>query len=357
MRKIIIFLVLITINYSAVFSQTSGEDFDPVKRYDEILELNLPDKTNALIKKMVPKDELALYLPNLGSPLYEGWIEVDSAMIWEAGKENSFQPLPEDLLAELGAEKILRQIYEKGESGVQVTVYRFKNFAGAYSASTVFGKGSPAKLKVGKNVYESEDSLSFWKEKYFIDIRTAKAQDTETKGFTVLASQEISDKIENNYTKPVVAVQLPALNRIPGLNKYCLGPICCRQFFPQDALEIDPDNYKLSSAGGIITADYKLTDNPADDRKVTLILMRYEDKATPRLVYSTFFDFYKKKDKENKGVKLNVRDGIARVKNNKENYTMFKYKGNMFAAVYGSPDKNSGVKIIELIPWPVEITR
>lgn len=355
MIRLIIILSLFLLSTSSVFVQ-SEEVFDPAQRYDEILEEQEKLKdTLETVKAVTPKDELALFLPNLGSPLYEGWSEIGEAQIWEQGAQTNtdFSPLQEDLLREFKTQKVLRQTFGKGEFIVQITIYKFENFAGAYSASTILSGGKPVKLDVGKNVSESEGSLSFWKGNYFIEIKTPNEGITDTKEFIVLASKEISQKIKDDNQKPVVAVQLPALNRVPGFHKYCLGPLCCEIYFPKEVLEVGPENFELKSSGGIITADYKLSDNPADDRTVTLILSRYEDKQAPKLVYTNFLDFYRK----NEAYKVDIKDDFVKVKKDKKDYVFFKQQGNMFAAVYRSPDKKSGEKILDLVPWPIDITR
>jgi len=361
-RTVIIFLLLWLPFFSVVYSQTTDENFDPAARYDEIIEsLEQEKDMTSEVKQTIPKDEIAVLLPNLSSPLYEGWIESTNPLIWDSEREErereSFLPFSEELLSEFKAKKVIRQTYKKDQNVVQITLYRFDNFAGAYSASTVLSEGNPAKLKVGKNVFESDNSLSFWKGDYYVELRSPITINPEVKGFTVLASQEISDKIQDTHQKPVIAIQLPALNRVPGVMKYCLGPICCQKYFLSRVLEVDPAYLGLNQSGGVIAADYKVSDNPADDRIVTLVLSRYESNEAAHLVFGEYMDFYKKKEASNEEVKIDVNDGVVRVKNNKDDYTFFKQQGNIFGVAYGSTDKKAGQKVLELVPWPVEITR
>ena len=54
---------------------------------------------------------------------------------------------------------------------------------------------------------------------------------------------------------------------------------------------------------------------------------------------------------------MDIDDSILKVKNKKNDYTMLKQKGNLLAIVYGIVNKKSGERILDLIPWPVEITK
>ena len=175
--KITIFILLI-ISYNFILPALSQSDeneinYDPIKKYDEILngkaseptatpqekqEINIVtepiDKQSPEVKKEpTPKiDDLVLLLPVLNSGVYENWSKSGNEELWKIGNN-----LPEyitsshELLIELGLEKVLKQSYKKENHNVNVIIYKFTDFTGAYSAYTILHSGTNTKLKIGKN--------------------------------------------------------------------------------------------------------------------------------------------------------------------------------------------------------------
>lgn len=346
--------------FSMVLSQTN-EIKDPVKKYEEIIDLNkiIPSGAGLIEEeKVVPKDEILLLLPKLEDPLYQGWAILNEPVIWKVGDEPpNFVRLELDLLKDFGTEKILKQSYVKENHGVDLLIYKFRDFPSAYSAYTVLHEGAPTKLKVGKNACESQNLINFWKGSYFIDIRSTVINDSVAKEFIVLAGQDISKNISIDQPPPVVAVQLPALNRVPGSEKYCISTLCCLKVF--NLSNFDPTILNLANTGGVIIANYQLSNNPKekDNEIITLLLTRYLDKESAVLVFNSLKESYEVEKKENKDIDIDLQDETVTVKKQKNDYTMFKQKGNMLALVYGAVNKKSGEKILELVPWPIEITK
>ena len=54
-------------------------------------------------------------------------------------------------------------------------------------------------------------------------------------------------------------------------------------------------------------------------------------------------------------MKIEIEDSLVKVKNNKNNYTMLKQKGNLLAIAYNITNKKSGEQVLGLVPWPIEI--
>ena len=338
---------------SFTFCQTNEIKPDSVKTYDEIIDLNkAKTSTSAEASKPpsqeIPKDELSLLLPLLNNNLYQNWILAGEQSIWKEG---------DDLLNELKIEKILQQTYKNENHVVDILIYKFKDFTGAYSAYTVLHTGATTKLRVGKNASESDKQLNFWKGNYYVDIHTLAENDSIAKSFIILVAQDISKNIKDEQLPPVVAIQLPALSRVQGSEKYCLGPMCSKKFF--SIPDFEPSVFKLSESGGIITAQYQLSDSPKDKERITLFLARYLEKETAQEVFNDLKEIFEKKKEENKNIDLDldVKDSIVMVKNGKNDYTMFKQRGNLLAIAYGITNKKSGEKILDLVPWPIEIAK
>ena len=347
--------------FSIAYSQTNEVQVDPTKKYDELIAAPSISPAPSLEPKIIVKsDELSLFLPKLDSNLYKSWTAFEEPKVWSAGSPLDFDAPSQELLSELGVEKILKQTYKNENHLVDVLIYKFMDFAPAYSAYTVLHSGVTTKLKVGKNASESERQINFWKGNYYIDINTKAENDNVAKEFIILASQEISNNIKIEQLPPVVAIQLPALNRVHGSERYCLGPVCAKMFFTQYISDFDPAQFNFPESGGIITAQYQPPDAPSDkekEEKVCLVLARYLSKEASESVFNNLKNCFDKKKSENKDIDIDIDDDLVKVKNKKNNFTIFKQRGNLLAIAYNITNKKSGEEFLNLVPWPIEITK
>ena len=357
------FLLLASCSFSFVLCQEN----DSAKKYEDLIKPQdtpkiqepaaTPQVQPAAEEKIEKPDELALLLPKLDPTLYANWNTSDKPIIWTEGN-----PLPDflqgnqDLFNELKLEKVLKQTYIKENHIVDVLVYKFKDFTEAYSAYTVLHGGATTKLKVGKNASESEKLVDFWKGIYFVDIHTNSDNDTPAKEFIILLSQDISKNIQTEQMPPVVAIQLPALNRVQGTEKYCSGSVCCKKYFTGNV--VDFDLFNLNESGGIITAQYQ-TDDSKDKERISLILSRYTTKESAQNTFSSLKEYFEKKKSTNKemDIDFDIDNSILKIKNQKNNYTMLKQKGNLLAIAYDITNKKTGERVLALIPWPIEISK
>ena len=354
------FLLLVSCFFSSVLSQVD----DSVKKYEDLIKpqnqepITLPQiQPTPEQKQEEKKDELILLLPKLDPALYAGWNLNSEAIIWIQGNAYpDFLQENQELFTELQLEKILKQTYTKENYTVDVLIYKFKDFTGAYSAYTVLHSGATTKLKVGKNASESEKLVNFWKGIYFVDIHTNSDGDTVAKEFITLLSQDISKNIQTDQMPPVVAIQLPSLNRVQGTEKYCTGSICCKKYFTENLADFNL--FKLSESGGIITAQYQ-ADDSKDKERTSLILTRYTTKESAQLVFDSLKELFEKKKSTNKEMEVDfdIDNSILKIKNQKNNYTMLKQKGNLLAIAYDITNKKIGEQVLALIPWPIEITK
>lgn len=345
---------------SSAVCQTNETTASGAKKYDEIIDLNSLESIKVKKEDEIPKDELQLLLPKLDKTLYGNWSVQGDAKIWNSEESPPLLSLPKEFLDELQIEKVLKQTYQNENHSASVLIYKFKNFTGAYSAYTILHKGAAAKLKIGKNASESEKSVNFWKGNYFVDFYTEADNDNATKGFIILASQEISNNIKIEQLPPVVAIQLPALNRVHGSERYCLGPVCAKMFFTQYISDFDPAQFNFPESGGIITAQYQPPDAPSDkekEEKVCLVLARYLSKEASESVFNNLKNCFDKKKSENKDIDIDIDDDLVKVKNKKNNFTIFKQRGNLLAIAYNITNKKSGEEFLNLVPWPIEITK
>lgn len=352
--------------------------------YDELLKKNIPVPESVIVPEQTPqineqekqipketqntetKDELEQLLPKLENELYKGWSILSTPILWQPESNiPTIVSASQDLLNELGVEKILKQSYTKENHNVEVIVYKFKDFAQAFSAYTILHGGNSSKLKIGRNTSESERLINFWKGSYFIDLHINNNEDTLAKEFIVLFSQDIGKNILAEQLPPVVAIQLPALYRLQDSEKYCTGPLCCNEFILKGNPDITCSLLGLQNSGGTISAQYNLSETKdnkkpeTDEGKISLILTRYTSTENAYSVFNTLKQHFEEKQKSNKEIDLDFdpNDSTVKIKYNKNNYTMLKQKGNLLAIVYNLTNKKSGEQILGLIPWPIQINK
>ena len=333
---------------------------DPARTYDEIIDSNEvlhdieEEIEESVEQKPIVEDELVQLLPQLTPELYSNWTKDEQTDIWLFNSDiPDFLNTESELFSELKLKKVLKQTYRNEGHEVNILIYKFSDFTGAYSAFTLFHKGEVTDLKVGKNASESDSLVNFWQSSYFIDIYTNAEDDKEAKAFIVLTSQEISQNIKENSMLPVVAIQLPALHRVKGSERYCLGLVCSNKFFT-DVVNFDLLNFPKT--GGIISAKYR---EPEEEKDISLTLVRYIDKESAEGAFGALKKHFTDKEKQDKEMDIDhdVKESILEIKNRTDDYIMLKQQGNLLAIAYDLTDKKPGKNILELVPWPIEIVR
>ncbi|OGI20718.1 MAG: hypothetical protein A3B68_09275 [Candidatus Melainabacteria bacterium RIFCSPHIGHO2_02_FULL_34_12] len=345
LKSLLLFLILnyILLNSIPSICQTEMPETvpDPTKKYDELF--NKPPETQESTPEPVQEDELVSFLPKLDNELYKNWSVVESPRI--------ITTTDDDVLKEAGFEKVLKQSYKKENHIVDIYIYKFKDFAGAYSAFTVLHRGAATKLEVGRNASENDSLVDFWKGNYFVNIQTLAENDKDAKEFIVLSSQDISKNITDDKMPPVIVIQMPSLNRVQGTEKYCLGIVCCQKYLASNLTEIDFNSLHLNESGGIITAQYQFPENK--DERITLLLLRYIEKQTAAQTFNYFKESFEKKKADN----YDTEEGILKIKNEKSDYTYIKQRGNLLGIAFAITNKKSGEQLLNFIPWPIEITK
>lgn len=324
-------------------------EIDSIKKYEEIIAPTpvLSPTPQEQLPENISSSSLSWLLPNLSDVLYQGWM-LSESFTWKSGEAiPDYITIPEQVLNEIGLEEVLKQVYEKENHKAAILIYKFSSFTGAYSAYTILHRGNKSKLKVGRNATEAETLINFWKGNYYVDIHTAALNDAEARQLVTLASQDVSKNIKSEQMPPVVALQLPALNRIQGSEKYCFNLTCANQYLPKID-DIDYSVFNIERSGGVISAKYDLA---------TLIFTRYTEKDGASSVFDILKAHFKEKAKENKEINIDESDSQIKIKSKKNGSISIKQKGNLLGVSQSLDDKKSSDKVLELIPWPVEIEK
>ena len=123
-----------------------------------------------------------------------------------------------------------------------------------------------------------------------------------------------------------------------------------RKMSKEESAHIVSEIYKMLSSYGLRINRKKLTISAAKDRM-----------EVNKVGIGSGYIFPLKEKYENGGkevqVDFDIEDSIVNVKNKKKDFTLIKQKGNLLAIAYDVTDKKAGKKILELVPWPIEITK
>jgi hypothetical protein len=107
------------------------------------------------------------------------------------------------------------RVYQNGDKKAYLTLYTFKDSSGAYEAFTVLSvhviKAEPGTIPFAQTIYKSNRVL---------DIVSDSEVEPEAVNEAAKWLQSISDRV----AAPPIASYLPGLDRVPGSDRYALGP-------------------------------------------------------------------------------------------------------------------------------------
>ena len=323
------------------------EEVDPSTLYDEILNKNSFEKKVQNAPMLPVEDAFVSLLPKLNDALYSGWSKNSILEVWEDSEDEVFFSPKISLLQEVNLKKVIRQKYSRGEEGVQITIYNFEKPSYAYSIYSTHRSGALSNLKIGKDSAETAGNIDFWKGKFYVHASSYEGKKF-SRGFALLASQEIAQNIKSDTLPPTAILQIPSLNKVRGTEKFCLGLKCINSFFPNTVLSLDPGSLKISSSEGAVIAKYGENEKESS----TLLLIRYLEEAPAKEAIKSVLNHFAAKA-ENKEVKLDTKEDIIKVKYEKNDYTLIKQKGELIAILFNASDRKEGESLLNLLPWPM----
>lgn len=187
-----------------------------------------------------------------------------------------------EILSEYGCTSILRRTYQRGQRRIIVEVLEFKNSSGAYGAYGLLRKGSTTYISRGDASSEDDQSISFWKSRFFVRIVGTSEDDDESKGVVRVVADSLVKAIDGNSGLPLIISRLPVLERVRGTEKLVMGPVGARRFF--EAPLITTLNWKQAVAGAV--ADYQ-TQEPYRER-LKLLLVDYGNRELAQHAFNSY---------------------------------------------------------------------
>jgi hypothetical protein len=172
------------------------------------------------------------------------------------------------LLQEAGLSSVAFRVYVQGDRKAYFTLYTFHDSSGAYEAFTVLRnhilKAEPGEKPFGKAIYKSNQVL---------DI----VSDSEVESGAQDEAAQWVQSISDGVATPPIASYLPDQERVPGTDRYVLGPVAFQ--WAAELARLDAATLKdvagFDSHAEAMFARYKAVKDEA-----TLLLIEY---PTPQL--------------------------------------------------------------------------
>jgi len=187
------------------------------------------------------------------------------------------------ILKEFRCSSVVKREYQRGQRRILVEAFSFPNSNGAYGAYYLLRHGASTVIRRGDASSEDDQSISFWKDKFYIHVYGTSEDDEESKeAVRSVADQLAAAIVAEPAVLPPMISRLPALERVRGSEKLVMGPISARRFFPAPYI----NTLELHNALGAAVADYQFQ-FPYPER-LKLLFVEYED---PKMATQAYADY------------------------------------------------------------------
>lgn len=232
------------------------------------------------------------------------------------------------VLAEYGMNGYLMRFFQRGQRRVYIYVYKFPDASGAFGAYTVMRQGSSTVITRGGASSEDDQSISFWKNRFFVQVYTTAEDDDEAKELVTDIADHIENAVTASSTVPAIMSSLPRLDLIKGSEKYFLGPVSARRSSNIPYLGL----LDIAKSTGACSADYRMQ-VPRPERLKLFVV----DYRAPQKAYSIFRAYTDAIEQEHKG---EVTGGTALFKLGRS-YIYCRVQGSRLAIITGAKKKMS----------------
>lgn len=186
------------------------------------------------------------------------------------------------MLKEFGCRTSFSKGFQRGQRRIDAVVYSFGSSQGAYAAYGLLHRGSTTFVARGDASSEDDQSVSIWKDTYFISVSGTSEDDEESKLAVSSVATQLTNSIAGHGELPLVVMRLPSLDRVRGSERLVLGPVSARRFFPAPSLNLLA--IPNSRGGGIADYQYQA---PFRER-MKLLVIDYGNSAAAAQAYQQY---------------------------------------------------------------------
>ncbi|CAN5419617.1 hypothetical protein BH10CYA1_BH10CYA1_02420 [soil metagenome] len=216
--------------------------------------------------------DFALFLERLSLP---GWKAVPGAP-----QDNNADKTA--MLKEFGCRTSFSRGFQRGQRRIDVVVYAFSSSQGAYAAYSLLRRGSSTFVAKGDASSEDDQSVSIWKDRFFISASGTSEDDEESKLAISSVATQLCGAVTGHGQLPLIVTNLPNLDRVRGSEKVVMGPVSARRFFPAPSLNL----LSLANSVGGGIADYQFQ-APFRER-MKLLVVDYGNDTAAAQVYQKY---------------------------------------------------------------------
>lgn len=233
----------------------------------------IPYTASVPVEQAAPdQGKVVSFLEHLTLP---GWNAV-------AGISADGNPDKTAMLKEFGCKASFSKGFQRGQRRIDVVVYSFGSSTGAYAAYGLLRRGSSTFVARGDASSEDDQSVSIWKDRYFISVSGTSEDDEESKLAVSTVATQLTNVIAGRGELPRSLYRLPSLDRVRGSERVVMGPLSARHFFPAPSLNLL--SLPNSLGGGI--ADYQFQ-APFRER-MKLMVVDYGNAAAASQAYQQY---------------------------------------------------------------------
>ena len=187
-------------------------------------------------------------------------------------------------LKEFGCNTSGIKAFQRGQRRINVVLYSFNSSQGAYAAYNLLRRGSSTFVAKGDGSSEDDQSVSIWKDRFFINVYGTSEDDEESKVAVSDIANQLCALIVSHGQLPQIITRLPTIDRVRGSEKVVMGPVSARRLFPAPGLNF------LALAGSIGggVADYQFQ-APFRER-MKLLVVDYGSSPAAEQAFHNFVD-------------------------------------------------------------------
>lgn len=110
------------------------------------------------------------------------------------------------------------------DSGIEVSIYDMSDAGNAFGIYSIFAYAGADRADIGNDAIRTPATLDFWKGRYYCKLMAYGGAEGTEEIMDALA-RYIADRIPEAGTRPDLVGRLPEEGRIPGSEKYFVGPL------------------------------------------------------------------------------------------------------------------------------------
>jgi len=270
-----------------------------------------------------------------------GWAGASLAQTWQLNAQSAVNAASDDqvdaqklgILREFGCQGVWRKTFQRGQRSLYIDLYQFASSSGAYGAYKLIRQGAATVVTRGDASSEDDQSISFWKDKYVVNLFTSAQDDDEAKSALSQIADGLDKGITDHGSYPRVLSLLPKLERVGGSERIVMGPMSARRFFPAPFI----GDLAFDGANAAAVADYKVQE-PYHER-LKLLLVDYRDANSARRAFDKYSNVI---SEDNKTVELDPDEyptsTLAKVSGS---YVLCQQRGGQVIVITGAKKKLS----------------